>query len=135
MPRPRRLRRIFRYPRITYFRPGIGAAHEVVLTLDELEALRLKDLEGLTQEEAAKKMNISQPTFNRLLSNARKKVSEALVEGKAIRIEGGDVAMRGFGGPPQYCVCPVCGHRQPKLRGLPCARMRCERCGSIMTRG
>jgi len=152
MPRPRRLRRIFGYPSVTYFRPVYGtqpppyprSCHnrgetqppamddEVVLTLDELEALRLKDLEGLSQTEAAKRMNISQPTFNRLLSSARKKVSGALVGGKAIRIEGGNVALHGLA--VRYCVCPVCGRRRIKPRGIPCASMRCERCGALMVR-
>jgi predicted DNA-binding protein (UPF0251 family) len=126
---------IWRWPCTTYFRPGLTSYDEIILTLDELEALRLKDLEELTQEEAAKRMNISQPTFNRLLSSARKKVSDALVKGKAIRIEGGDVTIRGFGGPPKYCICPVCGRKQIKLRGVPCAKMKCERCGAIMIRG
>lgn len=151
MPRPRRLRRIFGYPSVTYFRPVYGTQpplhpgdyhnrgtqppamdDEVVLTLDELEALRLKDLEGLSQTEAAKRMNISQPTFNRLLSSARKKVSGALVGGKAIRIEGGNVALHGLA--VRYCVCPVCGRRRIKPRGIPCASMRCERCGALMVR-
>ncbi|MEM7825562.1 MAG: DUF134 domain-containing protein [Candidatus Aenigmatarchaeota archaeon] len=66
---------------------------EVTLTIEELEAIRLKDLEKLDQESSAKKMKISQPTFNRLLDSARKKVAEALVGGKALRIEGGNYEM------------------------------------------
>ncbi len=132
MPRPRRFRRIHKWPVSTYFRPGRSAYSDVVLTLDEFEAMRLKDLEGLTQEEAAKRMGISQPTFNRLLLSARKKVSQAITEGRGIRIEGGDVVIGR--GPPEYCVCPVCGHKQIKVRGLPCSRMICEKCGSRMVR-
>jgi len=63
---------------------------ETVLTVDEFEAIRLKDLEGLDQANAAEKMKISQPTFFRLLDSARKKIADALVNGKAIRIEGGE---------------------------------------------
>ena len=63
---------------------------EVILQVDEFEAVRLKDLEGLEQEECAKKMNISQPTFHRLVLSARKKISDAIVNGKAIKIEGGN---------------------------------------------
>jgi len=59
------------------------------LAVDEYEAVRLKDLEGLDQEKAAKKMNISQPTFHRLVLTARKKIAQAIVKGKALRIEGG----------------------------------------------
>ena len=89
MPRPRRFRRCFYNPSITYFKPrGIPLINlkEVILALDEFEALRLKDLEGLEQEQAAKKMRISQPTFNRLLKEARKKTSDAIINGKALRI-------------------------------------------------
>ena len=58
--------------------------------VDEYEAVRLKDLEGLEQEDCAKKMNISQPTFHRLVLSARKKIADAIINGKAIRIEGGN---------------------------------------------
>jgi len=57
------------------------------LTLEELEAVRLKDYEGLDQETSAERMNISQPTFHRLLLEARKKIADALVNGKALKIE------------------------------------------------
>ena len=92
MPRPRRCRRVWFEPNVTYFKPaGVRMIdlEESVLTVDEFEAVRLKDLEGLDEERAAKKMNISQPTFNRLLSSARKKISDAIVNGKAIKIFGG----------------------------------------------
>lgn len=62
---------------------------QIVLSVEELEALRLKDHIGMEQAEAAKKMNISQPTFHRLIVSARKKVADALSHGKAIKIEGG----------------------------------------------
>jgi len=63
------------------------------LTVDELEALRLADKEGMYQEHAAERMNISRPTFGRIVETARRKVAEALVEGKALRIEGGNFNM------------------------------------------
>jgi predicted DNA-binding protein (UPF0251 family) len=81
-------------PDVTYFKPaGIPMAEleDSVLTKDELEAIRLKDLEGHEQERCAGKMGISQPTFHRLVVSARQKVAEALVKGKAVRIEGGNV--------------------------------------------
>ena len=92
MPRPRRCRRIWFEPNVTYFKPaGVRMIdlEESILTVDEFEAVRLKDLEGLNEILAAKKMNISQPTFNRLLSSARKKIADAIVNGKAIKIFGG----------------------------------------------
>ena len=67
---------------------------EINLTLDELEALRLADYQGLGQIKAAKKMEVSQSTFQRILASARQKVSQGLVEGQAIQIEGGTVRMK-----------------------------------------
>lgn len=60
---------------------------EVALLSDELEAIKLHDVDGLEQIDAAKKMNISQPTFGRILNSSYKKISEAIIKGKAIRIE------------------------------------------------
>jgi predicted DNA-binding protein (UPF0251 family) len=92
MPRPRIPRKVWFTPNVTYFKPaGIRMIFldEVIITRDEFEAIRLRDYEGLTQTEAAKKMGISQPTFQRLYESARKKIADALINGKAIRIEGG----------------------------------------------
>lgn len=89
MVRPRLCRRIRFNPNITYFKPqGVPMRYlEVVeLTTEEAEALRLKNIKDLDQEEAAKKMNTSQSTFQRILSSAYKKITEALIEGKAIKI-------------------------------------------------
>jgi predicted DNA-binding protein (UPF0251 family) len=93
MVRPRLCRRIGFQPDVTYFKPaGIRMIEleESIVTFDEFEAVRLKDLEEMEETEAAKKMNISQPTFNRLVRLARKKIADAIVNGKAIRIEGGN---------------------------------------------
>ncbi len=89
MSRPRMCRRINFNPRITYYKPWgapIRMLSEVIINRDELEAIRLCDEKGLKQEEAAREMNISQPTLNRLLTTARKKIANALINGKAIRI-------------------------------------------------
>ena len=89
MVRPRLCRRIRFNPNITYFKPqGVPLRFlEVVeLTTEEAEALRLRNIKDLDQEEAAKKMNTSQSTFQRILSSAYKKITEALIEGKAIKI-------------------------------------------------
>lgn len=94
MPRPIRCRRIRGRPSLNYFKPAgvpIRNLEKVVLTLDEYEAVRLIDLEEVEQIEAAEKMNVSQPTLSRLLKAGRKKMSEAIVRGKAIKIEGGVV--------------------------------------------
>jgi uncharacterized protein len=92
MPRPRICRRICFNPNITYFKPRgipLQKLEEVTLKIEEFEAIRLKDLEGLEQGVCAKKMKVSQPTFHRMVLSARKKISEAIVNGKAIKIEGG----------------------------------------------
>lgn len=96
MPRPRICRRVFCEPNITYFKPaGIRLSNldESILTVDEFEAVRLKDFESMEQSEAAEKMNISQPTFHRLLVEARKKIADAIVNGKAIKIHGGNYSV------------------------------------------
>jgi len=144
MPRPRRRRSVRFNPDITFFRPeGVKDSYleESILTVDEFEAVRLKDLEGLDQEEAAKKMNISQPTFHRLIRSARKKIADAIVKGKAIKIEGGVYKMVGRGrmggfgaGPVGKCICPKCGHTIPHKTGIPCYQIKCPKCGSMMTR-
>lgn len=97
MVRPRLCRRVRFNPNVTYFKPRgipLRELEEVILPVDEYEAVRLKDLEGLEQEECAKKMNISQPTFHRLVLSARKKIADAIINGKAIKIEGGNYRFR-----------------------------------------
>jgi predicted DNA-binding protein (UPF0251 family) len=68
---------------------------EVVMALDEFEAMRLADLDGLYQEQAAEQMRVSRTTFSRIIDSAHRKVADALVHGKALRIEGGPVRVEG----------------------------------------
>ena len=94
MPRPCCIRNIDRPPDIVLFKPaGVPSTElvHVVIELDELEALRLSDCLGLYHEEAAARMNISRPTFSRIIERARRKVADALLHGKALRFEGGAV--------------------------------------------
>lgn len=80
-------------PHAVYFKPAgikMRQLNEVVLSIEEFEAIRLKDFENLSQEESAKKMGISQPTFHRLILTARKKAADAIINGKALKIEGGN---------------------------------------------
>lgn len=92
MPRPTKFRRVDFFPDETYFVP-LGKPkcdiEEVNLKVEELEAMRLKDIEGLNQEECAEKMEISRQTFQNIIDSARQKVAEALTQGKAIKIGGG----------------------------------------------
>jgi uncharacterized protein len=93
MSRPFKCRRIGYLPEVTIFKPAGVPLRElevINLSYEEVEAIRLKDLEGLEQKPAAEKMNVSRPTFQRILFSARKKLAAALLGGKAIRIEGGN---------------------------------------------
>jgi predicted DNA-binding protein (UPF0251 family) len=104
MPRPFCRRRIAFLPNATYFKPAgvpLRELEEVALGLDELEALRLADLEGLYQEQGAREMGVSRATFARIVESARRKVADALTSGKALRLEGGPVihSQVGMAGP------------------------------------
>jgi predicted DNA-binding protein (UPF0251 family) len=143
MVRPKKVRVVDREPEVTYFKPSgipMRDLEENAMTVDEMEALRLRDLEKLDQEKCAKKMNVSRPTFHRVLASARKKVAEALIKGKALRVGGGDY-MTGKGlkggqglGPGGECVCPKCGQSVSHERGMPCFQQKCPKCGTPMTR-
>jgi len=90
MPRHKIPRCVRFKPDVLYFKPRgipLRELEEVVLLPDELEALKLYEVDGMEQIKAAEKMNISQPTFARLLGSANKKVADAIIKGKAIRIE------------------------------------------------
>ena len=89
MPRPKKRRFLQFDPNVYYFKPRgvpLRELEEVVLEDDELEALKLHDVDRLEQIEAARKMKISQPTFARILDGGYKKIAEALIKGKAIKI-------------------------------------------------
>ncbi|HOW57782.1 MAG TPA: DUF134 domain-containing protein [Smithellaceae bacterium] len=96
MPRPKCRRNICGIPDKNYFKPrGIPTVdlEEVTLSLDEFEAVRLADYEQLYQEEAAARMNISRQTFGRIIEEAHKKIADVLLNGKALKIEGGEVSL------------------------------------------
>jgi predicted DNA-binding protein (UPF0251 family) len=100
MPRPVGVRKIAGSPASPVFKPvGIPRSQleEVVMTLDEFEAMRLADLGGLYQEQAAQHMGISRTTFSRIVDSAHRKMADAIVHGKALRIEGGAVRVEGCG--------------------------------------
>jgi predicted DNA-binding protein (UPF0251 family) len=150
MTRPKRCRWVDLEPPVAFFKPRgipLGELEVVDMGVDEFEALRLKHLEGLDQVDAAVDMKISQPTFHRVLESAHSKITDALVNGKAIKIEGGNYMVRegerlfkcyecqnewqepyGTGRPDE---CPRCEstniHRAPQDRGY--ARRHGGRCG------
>ena len=128
MGRPSCPRRVAAPPPFSYFKPAgvpVTSLEEVALGVDEFEALRLADLEGLYQDEAAHRMGISRATFARIVEASRRKVAEALVHGKALRIAGGPVA---FAGERRF-RCEACGHQwsAPFGTGRP---EGCPSCGS-----
>lgn len=96
MPRPTCRKRIGFQPKAVFFKPAgipLGVVQEVVIGQDEVEAMRLKNLLGFPQEEAANQMGVSQPTFHRLINAAHQKITDAIINGKALRIEGGNVTI------------------------------------------
>ena len=97
MPRPKKPRFVSGYPTLAAFVPeGVPITGEVYLSVEGLEAVRLSDFESLDQEAAANLMEVSRQTYGRILAHARSVISEALVTGKALRIEGGDYEFRGM---------------------------------------
>ena len=130
MPRPTKWRRVATVPPVLYFKPAgvrLRDLSEVGVSVEEMEAIRLRDVEGLEQEECARMMSVSRPTFHRVLASARRKVADALTNGKALRIEGGNFAMTS-----QTFRCVPHGHEwqlsfEAAVSGQPLA---CPRCNS-----
>jgi len=117
MPRPFKCRRVCGNPSVNYFKPrGIPVSElkEVNLTIDEFEAIRLADLEGLYQEDAAKKMNISRQTFGNIIESAHKKIADSIVNAKALKIEGGVYTMTGM----RRFKCYGCNHEWEIAYGM-----------------
>lgn len=126
MPRPLKRRTVERLPAHDCFKPaGVPMAEldEVRLSIDELESIRLKDLEGLDHETCAERMQVSRPTFHRILSSAHEKVASALTEGKAVRIEGGSFRLMG------RHLCRECGNTWRKGADET-SGVLCSQCGS-----
>lgn len=106
MPRPKRSRRIHRPPVASGFAPfGIASGHNGSITIlfEEFESLRLSDYEGISQQDAADRMEVSRPTFSRIYDQARQKLARALVEGLSVVIEGGNVSF-----DEQWFRCKAC---------------------------
>jgi len=111
LPRPRKPRFVGAEPQAGYFKPQgipLRELESVLLSVEELEALRLADEEGLYQEEAAERMGVSRQTFQRVLRDARRNVTDALVDGKALGIQGGDYVLDGG---RRTFECIDCGSR------------------------
>ncbi|MFH1602254.1 MAG: DUF134 domain-containing protein [Candidatus Shapirobacteria bacterium] len=161
MPRRKKTRKMCFCPEITYFKPRgmpLSALQVTKLENDELEALYLADFEGQDQIESAKKMEVSQSTFQRILKSARKKTALALILGQAISLKGGEEKMvrprKGMGlgrsapvsggrgrmggplaaGPGGICACVDCKCEAPHKTGVACYQTKCPKCGGKMVR-
>ena len=113
MPRPPRCRRICGVPQVDTFCPnGCENTEPILLTLDEYEVIRLIDLEGLTQEQCSKQMEVARTTVQAIYASARKTLAQCIVEGHPLQIGGGDVR--------------ICEHPHPS-----CGKCCCNRKGSV----
>ncbi|MFO8019917.1 MAG: DUF134 domain-containing protein [Promethearchaeia archaeon] len=127
MGRRTRMRRVKRTPRNFYFTRNAQDVNSIDITVAEFEAMRLKHYVGMNQQTSAKKMNISQPTFSRILDSAHQKVTRALIEGKAIRVAGGNVVYkRGFVG----YGCMNCDNEWEDEEASKDRKATCPECGS-----
>lgn len=160
MSRNRKQRKVSFLPEVTYFKPQgvpLRFLEEEVLASDEIEAIRLVDLEGQDQTQAAKKMAVSQSTLHRILLAARKKIAKSLILNRAIALKGGEEEMppgrgmrinapKGGGrgrmggqfavGPGGKCACtnPDCQCEIDHRIGIPCYKQKCPKCNSPMIR-
>lgn len=134
MPRPRKCRKVCHLPKTTVFRPVqtdgsedaagrdtvVGAdtfagGEPVIMTVDEYETIRLIDRQGFSQEECGQYMQIARTTVQQMYNTARRKLAAALVEGRALRIEGGDYSL--CDGSEDFCGCGGCQkHRCMEIR-------------------
>ncbi len=136
MVRPVKPRYVSDEPRVGYFKPKgipLRELEEERLSVEELEALRLADVECLYQEEAAARMEVSRPTFHRILREARAKVARCLIEGKALGIEGGNYVLAG---DTRIFACCSCGHQwdEPFGTGIRACEASCPKCGGRTVR-
>ena len=129
MVRPKKNRLVAFNPTISYFKPrGIPMLdlEEVHLTVDELESIRLSDLLGLSYEDAGQEMGVSRATFGRIIQRARNVIANALINGKAINVEGGNYTLTNVN--CRTFVCDKCGHKweEPLGTGKPEKCPSCE---------
>lgn len=123
MPRPLKVRRVNQLPKCNRFVAINDTGVTAVLKVEEVEAMRLKDVEGMQQQECADSMGVSRQTFQLIIDEARKKVAKALVEGKNISIEGGNFITKDCS-----FVCPKCSEGYvPKFKR---EKKHCPHCGS-----
>lgn len=119
MPRPRKCRMVGFVPINPCFHPQLGNTDEVVLSIEEVEAIRLSDFMSLDQDAASESMDVSRGTFQRIINTARQKLADALVNGKTIRIQGGNYQVTSDK--------PCCKEHSKTCRGRRCSKPdKCE---------
>ena len=136
MARPAKPRFVTGEPCVDFFKPRgipLRELEKECLSVEELEALKLVDIEGLYQEDAAERMEVSRPTFQRVLRSARGKVARCLVEGKALGIEGGNYVLTGEG---KTFECLSCEHSWEESfgSGVRACETVCPECGKMTVR-
>jgi len=132
MPRPKKSCKVAFLPYATYFKPAgvpLRLLDEVCISIEEMESLRLRDIENLDQEQCAKYMNISRATLQRILESARKKIAVSLLGGKAIRIDGGAFELEA----PQCCCRIGCNLDVPADISARWSTESCSICHKLCT--
>lgn len=114
MPRPKRSRKVCSMPRVLEFSPNGEYSDFVVLTVDEYESIRLIDKQGFSQEECAAYMQIARTTAQQVYNSARKKIAIALIDGKGLRIEGGNYRL--CDGTESFCGCGGCSQHSLNMQ-------------------
>ena len=136
MARPQKERRVENLPPLTHYKPvGIPLQdiEEIILTIEEMEAIRLADVEQLDQAIAAESMEISRPTFHRIVTLAHQKIASALWQGQVLKIDGGKFRISHQCNTNQrHCHCLICGHKWavPHGTGQRCYDLSCPACKS-----
>jgi len=138
--RPKHCRRVGRTAVTSRFTPDLYPSNEhIQLGLDELEAIRLTDLEGLYQADAAQLMNISRQTLGRVLKEAHQKVADAIINGKVLNIHGGNVQHQQPAGASKgnspLGVCPKCKNKEIHKFDSPERSAQCPSCGCKVYQG
>ena len=136
--RPKQCRRIQHALSASHFAPDCRHRGESIeMGLDELEALRLTDLEGLYQVDAAQMMNVSRQTLGRILRSAHQKVADSLINSKILNIHGGNVRHQQPGSDQVrqgFCICPKCETEANRQAGTTGRSPKLPSCGSKMLR-
>jgi predicted DNA-binding protein (UPF0251 family) len=134
MVRPHKERRVEQLPPVTHYKPAgipLRSLEEIILTIEEMEAIRLSDIELLDQAAAAECMEISRPTFHRILNKAHQKIALALWKGHALRVDGGNVRIvHHCKTSLRHFTCESCGHKWnlPHGTGQRCHDLVCPLC-------